>query len=87
MKLSSAIKKLEKLGLKIIKNTEKLNVMRYSIEVKANNDIIKMNVTDSEIYLIQSRHENDQSDMCQDYCAYRFFKSLNAALRYSGIKI
>ena len=74
MQTINAINKLNKAGFQVTNNGN-----RY--EAKANRHIINFFNQSGDITCINVRHQNDQDDSLQDYCAGVFCNNLTQAIK------
>jgi hypothetical protein len=82
MKLSNAIKMIEKKGYKVERVSGESN-KKYSVIIgPKGNYVLEFYVyEDGPVHCIGVRNINDHSDPMTDYCAFVFYPNLTQALR------
>ena len=82
MKITNAIKRLEKEGYKVEHVSGEINKLYRSIIGQDKDRVLEFHTQDGgDIMCIGVRSINDQSDPMTDYCAFMFYSNLSQALR------
>ncbi len=78
MKISNAIKKLEKAGFKVVQNRQeyiaKIDGNPYAVEFFKNG-------TQDDVTCIRVKHRKDKDDVTTDYCAGCFYDNITRAIK------